>query len=529
MTDLVLVVTHPSEPTQNLPLEGWLITIGSMAGNDLLLPGEEVAAKHAMLERKGDEWFVRDMDSRGGTILDDHRLLPGVPEKWSPGQEIIIADYRLSLSDQPIVAPPPPPTPTTIVQPIAALRLKLNPVSVMARLDAPVEMTLDIENQTNAPLELTLRLSGIPPGWLTLQPGPLHLAPHQLLKLSTMLQIPRDASATAGRHTFEIIAESADKSGRTAGEIVIPPFSQPVISITPTPMRHGQTATITVHNVGNVPAIFDLQGVDVRRELVFELPETQLSLAPGENGTASITARATKRPWALNERTVPIELQAQTEATKITRTTQVVVPPRIPTAALLLLGLPLLAVLFFAGRGVLCRQEITRLTNTRYDRLCGLLPDVTPTPEPLPTITSVPSADQTTTGLPDENQVLPLAATATVTVQLEEICEGAPPTQLSIGDSAVVSNLANVNLLVRQDPLGGSGAENVVCELREGRLVEILDGPVCDGDGHRMYRIRSRDNDVICEAGGQGQVAEGWSIEGNIEDGVSFYYLVPIE
>lgn len=522
MTDCMLIIIHPTESARRFPLQGWLVTIGRMDGNDLVLPGEAVGDKHAMLERKGDRWLARDMDSRSGTFLANHSLLPGVPEEWTPGEELRIGEYRLQLIELPDPAPPPAPATATPSSASTAPRLQLSPATVMARLGEPVEIMLEVENPAVAPVEVVLSATGIPPEWLTIPSGAIRIGSQQRLKLSLLAQPPRESTATAGRHAFEIIAEAAEGRGRTTGELVVPPFSQPVLTIAPAPLRHGRPATIRIDNAANTPADFDLRAVDANRELAFDLPETRLSLRPGESGTASIIARAFKRPLALNGRAIPMEVWAQSGAANLTKTAQVIVPPRIPTLLLLALGLPLLAVLFFAGRGVLCQRQITSLTNTRYDQLCGLLPTVTPAAEE-PTIAPTTAAEQATEVLPQTVLVAPPEVTVTVG---PVACEGAPSTQLTIGGGAQVSNLVGTTtLLVRHDPQSGSAAENIACELREGRVVDVLEGPVCDGNGHLMYRVRSRDTNVICEAGGAGTVAEGWAIEGD----EGFYYLVPVQ
>lgn len=521
MTEYMLIIIHPTESARRFPMQGWLVTIGRMESNDLVLPGEAVADKHAMLERKGDKWLARDMDSRSGTFLANHSLLPGVPEEWAPGEELRIGEYRLQLMELPDPTPPPAPTTTAPSGVSTAPRLQLSPATVMARLGEPVEMMLEVENPAAAPVEVALSATGIPLEWLTIPSGAIRIGSQQRLKLSLLAQPPRDSTATAGRHAFEIVAETAEGRGHATGELVVPPFSQPVLTVAPAPLRHGRPATIRIDNTANTPADFDLQAVDANRELVFDLPETRLSLRPGESGTASLTARAIKRPLALNGRSVPMEVWAKSGAANLTKTAQVIVPPRIPTLLLLVLGLPLLAALFFAGRGVLCQRQITRLTNTRYDQLCGLLPTVTPAAEE-PTIAPTVAA-QVTEELPG---AVPVSPSPTVPALGLVVCEGAPPTQLTLGGGAQVSNLVGTTtLLVRHQPQPGSAAENVACELREGRVVDVLEGPVCDGNGHLMYRVRSRDNDVICEAGGARTVAEGWAIEGD----TSFYYLVPVE
>lgn len=51
-----------------------LLTIGRDSTNGLVLDGERVSAHHAVIERRGQGWFLKDLGSRNGTSVDGRRV-----------------------------------------------------------------------------------------------------------------------------------------------------------------------------------------------------------------------------------------------------------------------------------------------------------------------------------------------------------------------------------------------------------------------------------------------------------------------
>lgn len=68
-----LVVVAPGRthllPGQELPIAGRL-TIGRLEGNSLVLPDPSVSAHHAVLDQRPNGWFIRDLGSTNGTMVE---------------------------------------------------------------------------------------------------------------------------------------------------------------------------------------------------------------------------------------------------------------------------------------------------------------------------------------------------------------------------------------------------------------------------------------------------------------------------
>jgi pSer/pThr/pTyr-binding forkhead associated (FHA) protein len=79
---------------ERVRLEGERLTIGQSATNDLPLPYDHTVSRvHAVLERMGSHWFVRDLASRNGTFVNGDRIWSELPLR--SGDEIRVGATRL--------------------------------------------------------------------------------------------------------------------------------------------------------------------------------------------------------------------------------------------------------------------------------------------------------------------------------------------------------------------------------------------------------------------------------------------------
>lgn len=70
-----LVVKRAEGEEEALSLKKGMVTIGRHRTNDVVLHDAAVSRFHAEIERRGDEYFVRDLDSKNGVFVNDNLVL----------------------------------------------------------------------------------------------------------------------------------------------------------------------------------------------------------------------------------------------------------------------------------------------------------------------------------------------------------------------------------------------------------------------------------------------------------------------
>jgi pSer/pThr/pTyr-binding forkhead associated (FHA) protein len=96
-------------------LDSERLTVGTLDSNELAVDGDGVSRVHAVLERFGDTWTVRDLGSRNGTFVNGGRIIG--EHALHPGDEILLGRLRLLFhgpargAETAAIASPPPLTP----------------------------------------------------------------------------------------------------------------------------------------------------------------------------------------------------------------------------------------------------------------------------------------------------------------------------------------------------------------------------------------------------------------------------------
>ncbi|MCA1831840.1 MAG: FHA domain-containing protein [Actinomycetota bacterium] len=78
------------------------VTIGTDATNGIAVEGIGVSRVHAVIERFGDMWCVRDLGSRNGTFVNGERVL--VERALNTGDEILLGRLRIVFRGPPRAA-----------------------------------------------------------------------------------------------------------------------------------------------------------------------------------------------------------------------------------------------------------------------------------------------------------------------------------------------------------------------------------------------------------------------------------------
>ena len=97
-----LIIRQGNRWTDVFRLEGGqTLVIGRASSNEIPVPDERASRRHAEIYSEGDTWFLRDLGSRNGTLLNGSKI--DAPTPLSAGNQIVVASCRmtfvLSLTD----------------------------------------------------------------------------------------------------------------------------------------------------------------------------------------------------------------------------------------------------------------------------------------------------------------------------------------------------------------------------------------------------------------------------------------------
>lgn len=73
------------------------ITIGRDASNDVVVDDPLASRKHAVIEKVGEVFYLRDLKSTNSTYVNNNPLKPGESKKLQPGSVIIIGKCELQI------------------------------------------------------------------------------------------------------------------------------------------------------------------------------------------------------------------------------------------------------------------------------------------------------------------------------------------------------------------------------------------------------------------------------------------------
>ena len=95
-----LVIVAPGEtdllPGDRLPLLP-VTTLGRALTNTLVLADRFASAEHARLTQRDGRWWLEDLDSRNGTLLNEVRLRPARPVAVVEGDLVGVGSVRLRV------------------------------------------------------------------------------------------------------------------------------------------------------------------------------------------------------------------------------------------------------------------------------------------------------------------------------------------------------------------------------------------------------------------------------------------------
>ena len=94
-------VMLPNGGQRILPLTSDRLTLGRSSNNDLSYPEDSgLSRHHMMLEKVGEDWYVRDLGSKNGTLLNDERITDRMPLKPGDGISASLVSLRYDGDEQ---------------------------------------------------------------------------------------------------------------------------------------------------------------------------------------------------------------------------------------------------------------------------------------------------------------------------------------------------------------------------------------------------------------------------------------------
>ncbi len=346
-------ILSPDRTSKSLPLKRPGITIGREPDCDVVIDDRSASRQHARVDFDGANYRVADLNSSNGTYLANARLLPGIPEIWTPDKALRIGNtwFRLVLAGG--------------VGSAAAVRgagtqvdfsrvtssggqgrvgLFIETAQITAEPGQATSIPIVLLNQGAVVDHFQISVSGVPAPWVTVPPKPIQMMPGDQNETTILIRPPRTPQGRAGRYplTISVISQDAPEQFVEAQAVLtVSSFSQFSSELHPQKIRANQTGRVTVRNQGNTQETFSLSWKDRGNEVAFTPPKAKLNIPAGQDASAEFSAKPQKRAWIGGEKIHPItvhvesaQAQPQTHAGEVI--SRALIPPWVPPLALVM-------------------------------------------------------------------------------------------------------------------------------------------------------------------------------------------------
>jgi eukaryotic-like serine/threonine-protein kinase len=206
-----ILALGPGGTTVALALKpGAQLIIGRDADADMTLPDRGASRRHAQVVLRQDYVELTDLGSTNGTYLGERRLLPGIPERWEPHEQVRIGEHWIRLEMPHAAAGPPQPTPPppeaiATPTPVQGARsvstettyLAVDPAELVARAGRTTEVVIRVMNRQPTLEQFAIQIEGLPAAWIAGLGAPVDLPPGDMKALTLRITPPPDASPTA--------------------------------------------------------------------------------------------------------------------------------------------------------------------------------------------------------------------------------------------------------------------------------------------------------------------------------------------
>jgi hypothetical protein len=300
-----IVMLRPDGTTEAVSLATeTTISIGREPDNDLVLPSSSTSRHHARVTIERGRARLTDLNSTNGTYLDGERLLPGVTERWTPGQQVRIGDYWLSLELSVAgtgrrIRPSAGPTRAETSLPHSpGVEITIEPQRISLAPSDSAEVKSTILNRQGHVDHFFLAIDGLPDDWATLPKADLMLAPGDSGTLTVRLHPPRHLSALAREHPFVVRVTSradTEQYAESRGLLSIEAFHALDVNLQPSVYTDSGHGTVRLVNRGNVTERVDLSVTDPADAVDLRFAVSQIVLEPGQERSIEVTVHPSSR------------------------------------------------------------------------------------------------------------------------------------------------------------------------------------------------------------------------------------------
>lgn len=355
-------ILSPDRTSKSLPLKRPGITIGREPDCDVVIDDRSASRQHARVDFDGANYRVADLNSSNGTYLANARLLPGIPEIWTPDKALRIGNtwFRLVLAGGAGSASAGVRSPSTQVDfsrvtssgGQGRVGLFIETAQITAEPGQATSIPIVLLNQGAVVDHFQISVGGVPAPWVTVPPKPIQMMPGDQNETTILIRPPRTPQGRAGRYpvTIRVISQDApEQFVETQAVLTVSSFSQFSSELHPQKIRANQTGRVTVRNQGNTQETFSMSWKDRGNELAFTPPKTMLNVPAGQDASAEFSAKPHKRAWIGGEKIHSISVQVESaQAQSQTHAGEVISRALIPAWVL-----PLALVMCLVLAGIL--------------------------------------------------------------------------------------------------------------------------------------------------------------------------------
>jgi serine/threonine protein kinase len=291
------------------------LVIGRDKAADIPLDDTKVSRRHARIDFDGTTYRIVDLNSTNGSFLLDVKLLPGVPEVWAPDKPLRVGEtwIRLVKAGTGDVRTSTDRGRGTAVAPVdvnlsrgsGGLGVAMPNSQLSVEPGGSVTFSLVLLNQGAVVEHFKIFVIGIPETWI---PSPLptvQLMPGDQKELSFNVAPPKESASRAGRYpvTIRVVSQNTpDHFGEAKATLTVGMYSRFTTELYPKKIRSGQTAGVTIRNMGNMAELFQVKFLDDAAELNFEATQPQLQVPEGQSVRLGFRADLkTRRFFGLNQ------------------------------------------------------------------------------------------------------------------------------------------------------------------------------------------------------------------------------------